>query len=214
MSRAHVVKPGESLARIAMNHGFRDWRTVYDHADNAELKAKRPNPDLLHPGDRVAIPDREVKVVECEVGRRHRFRVPVPTRTLRLRVQDPAGEPIVFGAWKLRVGDFLCEGETDGEGMLEEEVPLDAETAQLEVGDLRWELRIADLNPLDDAPDQGASGVQARLKNLGFDPGPIDGAMGPRTRGAIRAFEAANGLPITGKAEGATLAKLRELHGS
>ena len=31
------------------------------------------------------------------------------------------------------------------------------------------------------------------------NPGPIDGIMGPKTRRAIRAFEAASKLPVTGK---------------
>jgi len=40
--------------------------------------------------------------------------------------------------------------------------------------------------------------IQALLKNSGFDPGPIDGIMGPRTQGAIRQFQNKNGLPETG----------------
>jgi uncharacterized protein (TIGR02594 family) len=40
--------------------------------------------------------------------------------------------------------------------------------------------------------------IQIRLAALGFRPGPIDGAMGPATRKAIRAFQAANGLVVDG----------------
>lgn len=32
-------------------------------------------------------------------------------------------------------------------------------------------------------------GIQRRLKALGWDPGPLDGAMGPRTRKAVRAYQ-------------------------
>lgn len=42
--------------------------------------------------------------------------------------------------------------------------------------------------------------LQTRLGRLGYDPGPIDGIVGPRTRGAIRAFEADAGLPVEGEA--------------
>lgn len=40
--------------------------------------------------------------------------------------------------------------------------------------------------------------IQTRLKAAGFDPGPIDGVMGPRTRAAIRAFQQAKGLTVDG----------------
>lgn len=41
--------------------------------------------------------------------------------------------------------------------------------------------------------------VQAQLQALGFQPGTVDGIVGPRTRSAIRDFQEANGLPIDGK---------------
>ena len=41
--------------------------------------------------------------------------------------------------------------------------------------------------------------AQAQLARLGFRPGPADGKMGPRTRRAVEAFQAAAGLAITGK---------------
>ena len=42
------------------------------------------------------------------------------------------------------------------------------------------------------------SAIQTALKNKGFDPGPIDGAMGPMTRAAIRAFQQSAGLAVDG----------------
>ncbi len=50
--------------------------------------------------------------------------------------------------------------------------------------------------------------VQRRLTDLGFDPGPIDGAMGPRTRAAIRDFQESQGLTADGKASTEVLAHL------
>ena len=41
--------------------------------------------------------------------------------------------------------------------------------------------------------------VQRALIRLGYDPGPVDGAIGSRTRAAIRAFQVASGLTADGK---------------
>jgi hypothetical protein len=40
---------------------------------------------------------------------------------------------------------------------------------------------------------------QQLLAELGFDPGPIDGFMGPRTRAAIEAFQEAQSIDVTGE---------------
>ena len=40
--------------------------------------------------------------------------------------------------------------------------------------------------------------MQQRLADLGYDPGPVDGVVGARTRAAIRAFQKDNELPETG----------------
>jgi hypothetical protein len=40
--------------------------------------------------------------------------------------------------------------------------------------------------------------VQTALKEQGFNPGPIDGIMGPRTRAALHKFQKANGLAVGG----------------
>ena len=41
--------------------------------------------------------------------------------------------------------------------------------------------------------------LQRSLHRLGYDPGPVDGIPGARTRAAIRAFQADAGLPVTGQ---------------
>jgi len=40
--------------------------------------------------------------------------------------------------------------------------------------------------------------VQRGLAALGYDPGPVDGILGPKTRSAIRAFQAREKLSVTG----------------
>ena len=53
--------------------------------------------------------------------------------------------------------------------------------------------------------------VQVALDRLGFSPGVIDGAMGGQTQKALRGFQEANGLEITGTLDEDTRAALGEL---
>jgi hypothetical protein len=41
--------------------------------------------------------------------------------------------------------------------------------------------------------------VQRRLRKMGYDPGPADGGMGPKTRAAIRAYQKDAGLKADGR---------------
>jgi len=50
--------------------------------------------------------------------------------------------------------------------------------------------------------------VQQALNAQGFDAGPADGALGPRTRGAIRAYQQANGLSASGNIDQALVSSL------
>lgn len=51
--------------------------------------------------------------------------------------------------------------------------------------------------------------AQRLLTRLGYDPGPIDGAPGPRTRAAVRAFQVDHRLPTDGAVSAALLPRLR-----
>jgi peptidoglycan hydrolase-like protein with peptidoglycan-binding domain len=50
--------------------------------------------------------------------------------------------------------------------------------------------------------------AQQALQEKGHNPGPIDGKIGPRTTAAIRSFQKAEGLQVTGHLDDATRAKL------
>jgi TPR repeat protein len=50
--------------------------------------------------------------------------------------------------------------------------------------------------------------VQAALRQLGFDAGPVDGVMGPRTRRGIRGFQRAKGMPVDGELSPALLERI------
>ncbi len=50
--------------------------------------------------------------------------------------------------------------------------------------------------------------AQARLLELGYDVGKVDGLAGPKLRGRVRDFQDQNGLAITGELDDATMARL------
>jgi N-acetylmuramoyl-L-alanine amidase len=211
----HVVKQGECLAKIASKYGFADWRKIYDHPTNEALRKKRPNPHVLFPGDVVFVPDRSAKVITCALGKCHQFRVRSSTKVLRIAVQDRSGKWLSDTPYEIVVEGKAYRGNTDGKGKLELKISVDAEEGTLRVGKYLWPLKIGHLNPIDETPDEGVSGIQARLSNLGYDVGPIDGVLGPRTRAAIRAFQAANPpLAVDGICGPKTRAKLIEKYGS
>jgi hypothetical protein len=55
MATPYTVKSGDTLSAIASRHGMR-WQDLYNHPDNAAFRAKRPNPNLIYPGDVIMIP--------------------------------------------------------------------------------------------------------------------------------------------------------------
>jgi N-acetylmuramoyl-L-alanine amidase len=58
------------------------------------------------------------------------------------------------------------------------------------------------------SPNENVKRIQQRLCDLGFNPGPVDGYMGQRTRDAIKSFQTAKGLKVDGIAGKETLGAL------
>lgn len=50
--------------------------------------------------------------------------------------------------------------------------------------------------------------AQEALKQKGFDPGPVDGMMGPKTQAALKEFQKSEQLNETGRLDAETMAKL------
>jgi N-acetylmuramoyl-L-alanine amidase len=163
MPTQHTVNQGEQLSSIAERYGFSDYRTVWDHPDNAVLKQLRKSPHVLLPGDVIAIPDRTDKKVAVETGKLHVFLLDAAPVRLRLRVQDYWGDPMASTDCMLTVEGSTFELVTDGDGYLDQEIPASAERATLTVGELELDLRIGHLDPVD-----AMTGLQARLNNLGY----------------------------------------------
>lgn len=54
--------------------------------------------------------------------------------------------------------------------------------------------------------------TQKQLSRLGYNPGPLDGLMGKKTRQAIMAFQKNHGKPMDGKASEKLLQLLKSSH--
>ncbi|NTX09116.1 peptidoglycan-binding protein [Myxococcus sp. CA040A] len=215
MPTTHVVTQGECLLLIARRHGFADFKRLYEHPDNAELREKRPNPNVLYPGDTVVIPEVSAPKNKPNVstGRAHRFTLKVGERHLRLALKDAEGAPRSGMPYLLTFEQEVLEGSTDDEGFLEAKVPFTVSQVELECEGLSWEVALGTLRPMRDTPDHGVRGAESRLINLGYALEPT-GKMTLGLRSAIRAFQHRGGLEVTGHLDVETLRRLEELHGS
>jgi hypothetical protein len=210
MGTFHLVRPGECMATIAHAYGYSSPDELYRHADNAALRERRADPNVLAPGDRVAIPDGHPSATRVRVrkGQTNRLVADVPRTPVRLQLRDQRGGTLANRRFQLDAGGLVIDGQTDGDGWLEARVPLDVRQAAIAVWirgandpwPTRWTLAIGDLDPLD-----ARTGVAGRLRNLGFT------ATDPAD--AIRMFQIRAGLSATGEADAQTLSKLREAHG-
>ena len=57
--KAYNVLPGDNLSKIAKAHGLSNWRELYFHPANASFRQLRSDPNLIYPGDKIMVPDRE-----------------------------------------------------------------------------------------------------------------------------------------------------------
>lgn len=214
MSTTHVIRRGECMLLVARRYGILDYRLVYEHPANAELRRKRPNPSVLYPGDTVVIPEPRPSRMPLYTGLPRPFTLDATSaRYLRLELRDDEGAPLAGKPYLLLFGPRVVEGETDGGGLLVQRVPLSASRAELECEGQWWELELGALRPMKDVPDDGVAGAEARLINLGYALEPT-GRMTLELRSALRAFQHRAGLAVTGRLDAETSRQLEASHGS
>ena len=141
----------------------------------------------------------------------HEYEI-VEVADLSLFVEAPDGTPLAEARYELTFADDETRtGTTDEEGLLEEDLPEGLERAHLRV----WQGKVlaleVDLQLGEPEPLEEIAGGQARLANLGYFPGALDGELGPKLENALQSFQKANQLQVSGEYDEATRTKLGEL---
>jgi hypothetical protein len=215
MPVTYVVQQGDCINSIADQFGFYDCQTLWKAPENAPLRALRTSPNVLMTGDQVVIPDKNPIQQKCPTGALYKFKI--IARKTKVRIALKLKRTV---AYSLMVGDSVLKGTTDGSAPLELEIPRSASDGKLltwpetlpeaqrteDNADV-WQLNLGGLDP----PDQ-LTGAQARLLNMHYYGGPIDGTLSDATRAALKAFQTASGIDPSGELDDATKSALASAH--
>jgi N-acetylmuramoyl-L-alanine amidase len=206
----YTVRPNQTLPEIvALACPHLSVESVRSHAKNAGLFEVR-DPYLLRTGDKIWIPEEPLTLRWCKVGTDevHRFVRGGAMRKLKFFLSFPDGSIAANEDYELEIDGIVSRGTTNDEGMLETDVPITATKGEVKIDHFRQALLIGGLEPL-----TTLKGVQGRLANLGYNPGPVDGIVGPKTTAAIVAFQYANELEVDGVVGPKTRAVLEDRYG-
>jgi hypothetical protein len=215
--RPYVIRQGDYITKLGHTLGF-DALTVWNDAKNAGLRERRADPDMLHPGDLLWIPDApDHRRLSVKVGASNRYAAHIPKKPIDLKIQI-GGEALPKEPYMiLGLGPDPVEGETDERGHLVTKV--DVSVREIEVILTRKErtlrLRIGDLDPVDTL-----AGLRKRLLHLGYyQPTKVgienqDATDGDALVSALKAFQAHQKLPASGKLDQDTRKALMGAHGS
>jgi hypothetical protein len=207
--KQHTVVQGDSIPSLAFAYGLAP-DTIWNDPANAELKALRGDPNVLFPDDVVTIPDKRSGSYVGATDQRHRFRRKGVPAVLRVQFflddQPRAGETYTLEIDGL-VTSTAC---TDGDGVIEVWIPPSARTARIlfHEGTEVHELAIGHLDPIEQL-----SGVQGRLRNLGFFEGPVDGEISDALEVSLQHFQASQGLEPHGLIDDPTRDALVRVYG-
>lgn len=208
----YTVKQGDCIMSIAEANGFL-WETVWNHPDNAELKQRRKDPDILFPGDIVVIPEITPRSESAPTDQLAKFLKKSNRVQIRLRLLDLKREPRANLEYTATVDGDNSSGRSDGDGYITLAVRPSDRELRLKVSEGsktdEYTLPLGSIDPIEEL-----SGVQQRLTNLGYSCSAEEGVMGETTKAAIRAFQKEMHLDASGEIDEATRQKLEQVHGS
>ena len=207
----YPVKQGDCVMSIAEEFGF-VWETIWNHPDNAALKELRKDPNILHPGDVVVVPEKTPRIETAPVDQLSKYVKKSPLAQVRLRLLDLRRQPRANVDYTATVDGVISTGKSDGDGYITIPVPPNARQLKLKVTEGaktdEYTLPLGSIDPIGEL-----SGIQQRLTNLGYSCTSDRGTPGEATRTAIRAFQKEMNLNVTGELDEATRQKLKQIHG-
>ena len=170
MPDSHTVEEGEHISAIALLFGFANWHTLWDDAQNSQLRNDRNYHHALHPGDQVYIPDKTQKTENGATGIIHPFVLDTTPLYLRLRLEDLSGNPMPNTICALLLEDPNTNqpANTDGDGISEHEIKKLVKQGSItalpeDKPPIKYDLKIGSLR------DQNTfEGQRERLNNLGY----------------------------------------------
>jgi hypothetical protein len=130
--RPWVTKQGDFILHLANTFGF-DADTVWQDPSNAQLRAIRPNPNLLAPGDVLSIPDPPTQpppMTSLTPGSTNRFVAPdPPTMTLTHKFVGFDATTYASKAYTVQELDQLTGLQSDENGVVTFQAPVTLKTA-------------------------------------------------------------------------------------
>ena len=158
--------------------------------------------------DVVDAPDTAAEPPGQEIYGTPRYRVvPIPPprllRLTRLQLRDVRGRPLPSTSYEVSEVAGAHAGTTDAGGFTEPFLVATGENAKVVVQDATYWITMSK------EPAHGLALAQSVLNALGLHAGPTTGSMNRCTRAALRNFQWATGLPITGELDEETEHALR-----
>ena len=217
MAEQYTVVQGDTLPRIAKNHGFANYKAIYEHESNTDFRTQRDNPNIIFPGDVITIPDPELVFKALTSAKINVFKIKKYAEYFRADFKDSEGNSWTGKRVVLSLDGVETESFVNDDGTIEielEENSSDVGTLSLYFDDESQEpseifdVSLGHLDPVDTD-----TGIQARCRLLGFDCGNVDGNIAEKSTAGIKGFQAEHGLTIDGNAAEITQAKLKEIYG-
>jgi hypothetical protein len=215
MAGNYTVQQGDFMSSIAKAFGFPDYRSIWFHPANAQLKQLRQNPNVLFPGDVVFVPDRAPRIEPRPTDQLHKFVKHAPPLKLRLTLEDQYEKPIAAAPCILTIEGNSQQLTTDAKGALEQEIPPDAHNASLVINDpqtpyqsVQFAILIGSLDPVEEP-----SGQAGRLTNLGYYFEDVQNIDAAAFSSAVEEFQCDHSLTVDGVCGPNTQAKLKQVHG-
>ena len=199
----HNVQDGESAESVAATYGVPLKKVWSDGQNQALNKARDDDPHILSPNDNLFVPF-EAKEMSKATDKSHMFVVSRPKTKLKVQLMRH-GWPMSTQQFVLKVdGSEVLSGPLGFDGIVEAEIPVLAQTATLTVEKTKaeideecesdpthkpathktYQLTLRGIHPMTET-----TGWQARIANLGYPVGAVDGKAGRLSQASICLFQ-------------------------